>query len=30
VNRHAYTLCVPEPFYRHLKRREIHADASTK
>jgi hypothetical protein len=30
VNRHAYTLCVLEQFYRHLKRREIYAEASTK
>ncbi|MFG2004833.1 Tn3 family transposase [Spirillospora sp. NPDC048911] len=30
VNRHAYTFCVLEQFYRHLKRREIYADASTK
>src|SRR5664279_1266389 len=30
VNRHAYTFCVLEQFYRHLKRREIHADASTR
>jgi TnpA family transposase len=30
VNRHAYAFCVLEQFYRHLKRREIHADASTK
>ncbi len=25
-----YTFCVLEQFYRHLKRREIHADASTR
>ena len=25
VNRHAYAFCVLEQFYRHLKRREIHA-----
>ena len=30
MNRHAYTFCVLEQFYRHLKRREIYADASTK
>ena len=30
VNRHAYAFCVLEQFYRHLKRREIHADASTR
>ena len=30
VNRHAYAFCVLEQFYRHLKRREIHAEASTK
>jgi TnpA family transposase len=30
VNRHAYTFCVLEQFYRHLKRREIYAAASTK
>jgi Domain of unknown function (DUF4158)/Tn3 transposase DDE domain len=30
VNRHAYTFCVLEQFYRHLKRREIYADASTR
>src|SRR5664279_4918467 len=30
VNRRAYTFCVLEQFYRHLKRREIHADASTR
>jgi len=30
VNRHAYTFCVLEQFYRHLKRREIHAEASTR
>jgi hypothetical protein len=30
VNRHAYTFCVLEQFYRHLKRRDIYADASTK
>lgn len=30
VDRNAYTLCVLEQFYRHLKRREIHADASTR
>ncbi|MFE3455580.1 hypothetical protein ACFXJ8_42400 [Nonomuraea sp. NPDC059194] len=27
MNRHAYTL---EQFYRHLKRRDIYAEASTK
>ena len=30
VDRNAYTLCVLEQFYRHLKRREIYADASTR
>jgi hypothetical protein len=30
VNRHAYTFCVLEQFWRGLKRREIYADASTK
>jgi len=30
VNRHAYTFCVLEQFWRHLKRREVYADASTK
>jgi TnpA family transposase len=30
VNRHAYTFCVLEQFYRHLKRREIYAEASTR
>ncbi|MGH3190136.1 MAG: Tn3 family transposase, partial [Streptosporangiaceae bacterium] len=30
VDRNAYTLCVLEQFYRHLKRREIYADASAK
>ena len=30
VNRHAYTFCVLEQFWRHLKRREIYAGASTK
>lgn len=30
VDRHAYTFCVLERFYRHLKRREIYADASTR
>jgi TnpA family transposase len=30
VNRHAYALCVLEQFWRHLKRREIYAGASTK
>jgi TnpA family transposase len=30
VNRHAYTFCVLEQFWRHLKRREIYADASTR
>jgi TnpA family transposase len=30
VNRHAYTFCVLEQFYRHLKRREVYADASTR
>ncbi|MER7131959.1 Tn3 family transposase [Streptosporangium saharense] len=30
VNRHAYTFCLLEQFHRHLKRREIYADASTK
>jgi hypothetical protein len=30
VNRHAYALCVLEQFWRHLKRREIYAAASTK
>ncbi|WP_345578107.1 hypothetical protein [Nonomuraea rosea] len=30
VNRHAYTFCLLEQFHRHLKRREIYAEASTK
>jgi len=30
VNRHAYTFCVLEQFWRHLKRRDIYADASTE
>jgi len=30
VIRHAYAFCVLDQFYRHLKRREIHADASTR
>ena len=30
VNRHAYAFCVLEQFWRHLKRREIYADASTR
>ena len=30
VDRNAYTFCVLEQFYRHLKRREIYADASTR
>jgi hypothetical protein len=30
VDRNGYTFCVLEQFYRHLKRREIYADASTK
>ncbi|MFI6792044.1 Tn3 family transposase [Nonomuraea sp. NPDC050383] len=30
VNRHAYTFCLLEQFHRHLKRRDIYADASTK
>ena len=30
ADRNAYTLCVLEQFYRHLKRREIYADASTR
>ena len=30
VSRHAYTFCVLEQFWRHLKRREIYADASTR
>jgi hypothetical protein len=30
VNRHAYVFCVLEQFYRHLKRRDIHTEASTK
>ena len=30
VNRHAYTFCVLEQFWRALKRREIYADASTR
>jgi TnpA family transposase len=30
VNRNAYTFCVLEQFWRHLKRRAIYADASTK
>ena len=29
VNRHAYTFCVLEQFWRRLKRREIYAGAST-
>ncbi|MFV2197854.1 Tn3 family transposase [Nocardiopsis sp. LOL_012] len=30
VNRHAYAFCVLERFWRHLKRREIYAGASTR
>src|SRR5664279_2499602 len=30
VNRHAYTFCVLEQFWRHLKRREIYAESSTR
>jgi uncharacterized protein DUF4158 len=30
VDRNAYTFCVLEQFWRHLKRREIYADASTR
>jgi TnpA family transposase len=30
VDRNAYTFCVLEQFWRHLKRREIFADASTR
>ena len=30
VNRHAYAFCVLEQFWRHLKRREIYAAASTR
>ncbi|MFB4273597.1 Tn3 family transposase [Nonomuraea sp. GTA35] len=30
VNRHAYAFCLLEQFHRHLKRREIYAEASTK
>ena len=30
ADRNAYTLCVLEQFWRHLKRREIYADASTR
>jgi TnpA family transposase len=30
VSRHAYAFCVLEQFWRHLKRREIYAEASTK
>jgi TnpA family transposase len=30
VNRHAYAFCVLEQFWRHLKRREIYAEASTR
>jgi hypothetical protein len=30
VNRHAYTFCVLEQLWRHLKRREIYAEASTR
>jgi hypothetical protein len=30
VNRHAYTFCVLEQFWRHLKRREIYAYAFTR
>ena len=30
MDRNAYTFCVLEQFYRHLKRREIYADASTR
>jgi hypothetical protein len=30
VSRHAYAFCVLEQFWRHLKRRDIYADASTR
>jgi hypothetical protein len=30
VNRHAYAFCLLEQFHRHLKRREIYAEASTE
>jgi hypothetical protein len=30
VSRHAYAFCVLEQFWRGLKRRDIHADASTR
>jgi hypothetical protein len=30
VSRHAYAFCVLEQFWRHLKRREIWAGASTR
>lgn len=30
VDRRGYTFCVLEQFYRHLKRREIYAEASTR
>ncbi len=30
MNRHAYAFCVLEQFWRHLKRRDIYADASTE
>jgi hypothetical protein len=30
VDRHAYAFCVLEQFWRHLKRREIYAEASTR
>ena len=30
ADRNAYTFCVLEQFYRHLKRREIYADASAR
>jgi len=30
ADRNAYTFCVLEQFWRHLKRREIYADASTR
>ena len=30
MDRNAYTFCVLEQFWRHLKRREIYADASTR
>ena len=30
MDRHAYTFCVLEQFWRGLKRREIYADASTR